>query len=217
MEKVISFCGEERGAFVYYIAVILAKAGYATLVIDNSNANDIYKAVSDYDESADYVVKQSITYVENMRFHKNDDSFYDYVLIWHGMNVDEKELAQSDHVFVMPTYSPISFMSLNNMIKDKSLITAVYMRDATEATKVTNEDIARYFDIPVEKIVCVMTYDEKDYENYISFIYNGRQTFANLSPNYNAALKYTIACILEETDKKNINKLFNTSKKTKNM
>ncbi len=215
MEKLISFCGEERGDYVYYVAVILAKAGFATLVIDNSSSNDIYKAVSDYDETAEYIVKQNITYVKNKRFRKDNEAFYDYVLIWHGMRVDKQQLEESDLVFVMPTFSPISFTSLNNMIDNKELITAILMRDAVEATKITKEDIAGYFSVDVKKIAAIMAYDEKDYENYIAFIYNGRQTFTNLSPNYNLALKFTIGLILETADKKELDKMFNVSKKAK--
>lgn len=220
MEKVISFCGEERGAFVYYTAVILAKAGRKVLVMDNSGSNDIYKAVSDYSEDAAYVVRQNITYVKNMRFQRSENPFYDCILIWHGMSIDEQELAKSDYVFAMPTYSPISLTSVNDMISDKSRITAIYMRDATDANKVSNEDIAKFFGVEPDIIVCSMEYDQKDYENYISFIYNGRQTFSNLSPNYNAALKYTVAKILEDEegiDRKVIDSMFNKSRKAKKM
>lgn len=214
MEKVVSFCGIERGEFVYYMAALLSKEGKAVLVVDNSFSNDIYDAVGDYDQKQDFVVKQNITYVKNANYNRDNDGIYDFALIWHGMNIDEDELMQSDAVFLLPNYTPACLKALNQSIKNKEMITAVFLRDSIESNKITEKSVAEFLEIPLEKIAGYMVFDARDYENYLAFLYNGRQTFQNLTPSYNECLKLVAENLLE-LNRKEVEKLFRKTKKAK--
>jgi hypothetical protein len=220
MEKVISFCGIEKSMAVYYTAAILSGYGKAVLVIDNSYSNDIYHAVSGYaayldnEEQRDFIVKQNITYMKNVNFHEDYDSGFDFVLIWHGMNIREEELLQSDEVYVMPDYMPGTLFSIRDRIKDKSCITMVFMLDSIASSKITEQTAAEFMKLPAEKIQGVIGYDESDYAAYISFLYNGRLTLSSMSAGYSEILR-VIAQDLLQIDGKAVEKLFKKIKKAK--
>jgi len=213
MQKVVSFCGVERGSFVYYVAALLSKDGRSVLVVDNSMSNDIFNAVSN-NVNMKYVVKQNITYTKNVKFEPSEDSVFDYVLIWQGMNVREEELKKSNEIILLPDYTPYCLNTLGKKITDKELITAVFMRDLVPASKIKEKVAASMIGVPAKKILSTMPYDVKDYENYLAFLYNGRQTFASLTPDYNYCLKCVFRIITGQ-NKKQTDKLFNKTKKAK--
>lgn len=216
MSKVVSLCGVERGDFVYYVAALLSMSGKAVLVIDNSYSNDIYGSVSDFDATSekDYIIKQNITYIKNVSYNSDVEEIYDYILIWHGMNVQESELMQSEEIYLMPDYTPMTLLALKDKITDRENLKAVLMRDSVLSNKITEKSVAEYLEIPDQKIIGIMVYDAKDYENYLAFLYNGKQKFTSLTPNYNDCIKYVVKEILG-TDKKTVDKLFAKSKKAK--
>lgn len=214
MGKVISICGVERGDFSYYIAALLAKAGNAILVIDNSFINDVFNSVNENGEEDNVVLRQNISYMKNVKYDREYDDIYDYVVIWHGMNIQQTILLQSDVLYVLPDYTPSCLTQINKLIEDKSLITAICMRDAVENTKISDVTALKIMDVDSSKLRYVIAYDNKDYENYLAFLYNGRQTFSNLTPNYGTCLKALVAEVLE-VDQKQANKLYKQTKKAK--
>lgn len=213
MQKVVSFCGIERGSFIYYIAALLSKNGATVLVIDNSATNDIFNAVSN-EENLEYVVKQNITYLKNTKFEPSEKSAYDYVLIWQGLNIRQRELDRSEDIILLPDFTPYCLKKLNK-ITDKDKVTAVFMRDSVPSSKITVKYVADMLGIKLQKILGTIPYDSKDYQNYIAFLYNGRQTFASLTPDYNYCLKCVYRLITGQ-NKKDTEKLFNKAKKAKN-
>lgn len=214
MNKVISICGIERGDFAYYTAALLAKAGKAVLVIDNSFTSDIFGAVSEQCEDNAIALRQNVSYMQNVKYDREYDDIYDYVIIWHGMHIAQEILAQSDMVYVLPDYTPNCLLAINRMIEDKDVITTVCLRDAVESTKISDITAMKIMDVNKDKLRFVIGYDNKDYENYLAFLYNGRQTFSNLTPNYSTCLKALVSDILE-IDPKQANKLYHKTKKAK--
>lgn len=214
MGKVISICGVERGDFPYYTAALLAKSGKTVLVIDNSYVNDVFRAITNGTENDDIALRQNITYMHNIMYNKEYDDVYDFIIVWHGMNIKTSILEQSDSVYVLPDYTPECLISISNRIQDKNIVTAVYMRDAVENTKISDMTAMSLMSVEKSKLRFVVGYDGKDYENYLSFLYNGRQTFANLTPNYSNCLKSLVAGELE-IDQKQANKLYKKTRKAK--
>lgn len=213
MDKVISFSGVERGEFVYYIAAMISKSGKAVMVIDNSFSNDIYGAVSDFTECGT-VTKQNIAYVKNACFDKEYVEEFDYVLIWQGMNINMDVILQCDESYLLPNYTPSCMNACKKLFEDKDLITAIFMRDSVMSNKITEKSVAGFLEIPEEKIMGIMTHDSKDYEAYLSFLYNGRHKFKSLTPGYNDCLKTAITLILGEEEKKT-SKLFRKTRSAK--
>lgn len=210
MSKTISICGVERGDAAYYLAVILSKAtpqGNTVLVIDNSYIHDIYAAITDDDLTKKFAVKQNITYMKNVLFNKDYEGFFDYVVIWHGNNINEDILKNSDYIYVMPDYTKASLSTIKNKISDLSIASIITLRDSVFSNKLSEKRIADYLGIKEEQIKFTLVYDNKDYENYLAFLYNGRQTFGNLTPIYNEFLVAATSQILE-VDTKEANKVF---------
>lgn len=210
MSKTISICGVERGDVAYYMAVILSKAsiqGNTVLVIDNSFTHDIYSAVAESNTDKEFVVKQNITYMKNALINKDYEGFFDYVIIWHGNNINDEILKNSDFIYVMPDYTKASLNVIKTKITDWDNVSMVVLRDSVISNKLSEKRIAEYLGIKEEDIKYTLIYDNKDYENYLAFLYNGRQTFGNLTPIYNEFLTAAIAQITE-LDTKEASKLF---------
>lgn len=217
MSQIISFCGMEKGDFVYYLAVILAHAGKNVAVVDNSVTHDIYNAVS-MDAGADvpFVVKQNITYIKNKNITENqkNSETYDYYIVWHGLRIKNEILEISDYSYMMPDYTPVQLKYFGDKIKDKINLNGIIMRDTIVNSKVSSVLAYNYLGIDETQVKGIINFDEKDYENYMAFLYNGRQTFSNLSPNFNDCLKLVANEILE-MEPKQFKKLFDKSKNTK--
>jgi hypothetical protein len=175
--------------------------GCAVLVVDNSYNHDIYSAVTD-GEDKPYVIRQNITYVKNMLINKDYDGIFDYVIIWHGLNIKEEILANSDFIYVLPDYTRYVLDTVKNKITDWSIVNQVALRDSVMNNKFSDKKIAGILGIDPEKIKYALVHDTKDYENYLAFLYNGRQTFTNLTPIFNEFMTDITAEITGEDLKK---------------
>lgn len=218
MSKVISFCGFERGDIVYYIAAMLTKNGNSVLVIDNSYNNDVYGAATNFDDEyeKDYVIKQNITYIKNVNYNTDTEEVYDFVIIWQGMNIKEEALMQSEYVYLQSDFSPMSLKALKGLISDRDNLSGVIARESVESNKITEKTLLDFLGIPASKLITTLVYDGKDFENYLAYLYNGRQRFQSLSPNFNDCIKLITKNILG-IDKKQVEKLFAKAKKAKKL
>ncbi len=214
MSKTISLCGVERGDVAYYLAVILSHStnlGSTVLVVDNSYSHDIYSAVTDEELDKEYVIKQNITYIKNALINKDYEGIFDYVIVWHGMNIREDILNNSDHIYVMPDYTRNSIKTIKEKISDFSIVDAIVLRDSVLMNKLSDQKIAEALGVKPELIKYTLIYDNKDYENYLAFLYNGRQTFGNLSPVFNEYM-ISLAGTILEINAKEANKIFKNAK-----
>ena len=218
MSKVVSFCGYERGDIVYYIAAMLTKNGNSVLVIDNSYNNDLYGAATNFDDGfeKDYVIKQNITYIKNVNYNTDTEEIYDFIIIWQGMNIKEEMLMQSEYVYLLCDYTPMSLKNLKALITDRENLYGVVIRENIESNKITEKTVLDFLGVPESKLVTTLMYDNKDYANYLAYLYNGRQRFQSLSPNFNDCIKKITGDILE-LDKKQVDKLFAKAKKAKKL
>ena len=218
MSKVISFCGFERGDIVYYIAAMLTKNGNSVLIIDNSYNNDLYGAATNFDDlyEKDFVIKQNITYIKNVNYNTDTEEIYDFVIIWQGMNIKEESLMQSEYIYLQSDFSPMSLKTLKGLISDRDNLAGVIARESVESNKITEKTMLSFLGIPESKLITTLVYDAKDYENYLAYLYNGRQRFQSLSPNFNDCIK-TVAKGILEMDKKQVDKLFAKTKKAKKL
>lgn len=215
-QKVISFYGIERGDFIYYLAFTLAKAGKLVLVVDNSINNDVYGAVSNYDMGDGKLIRQNVVYMSNVAYRRKENSPYEVVLIWHGMRLNKNLAAQSDALVLIPNYEPGILRQMSDNIDGlEHRVSCVYMRDAVSSSKVKPKTIAGMFGIKPQLMYGDITYDAKDYENYLAFLYNGSQKFGSLSPGFVDFLKDILNLITGLPDKV-ITGMYNSAKNASN-
>ena len=211
-QKVVSFYGIERGDFIYYLAVVFAKAGKLVLVIDNSLSNDVYGAVSNYETGDGKLIRQNIVYMTNVNYKRKEDSPYEIVFIWHGMRLNCDMAAQSDALILLPNYEPNTLRKMSEHINGmQKKVSAVYMRDAVSNAKVKPRTIAGMFGINPQLMYGDIMYDAKDYENYLAFLYNGSQKFSSLSPGFADFIKDVISMVTGLPDK-NVIGMYNMAK-----
>lgn len=201
MNKIISFFGIERGDFVYYLAVTLMKNNYSVAVLDNSRNKDIFNAVSNFYDT-DLVIKQDIAYYKNTFIPQSETSNFDFVLVWQGLNYNHDIMKRSDLVYVLPDYTPGCIHDFNDRVEDKSLIDGVILRDYVDCRKVTDESIFDMLGLSKDdKFIGNIEFDKEDYEDYISFAYEGRQRFSNITANFIHVLEYMITQIADVDEK----------------
>ena len=212
MSKVISLVGAELGDFAYYLAVILSRKS-TVMFIDNSFNGDVFNAVSDFDYERRYIVKQNIVYGRALNYKRKEDSDYDFVIIWHGLNISTTVLTESDSIYVLPDYTPYCISRIKNCMTGANLrdVTNLFMRNSVESNKISEKTVLALLEIDGKRLHDIIPFDAKDYENYLAFLYNGRQTFAHLSPSFYSCL---IKCVMNEyeMDRKGATKLVNKAK-----
>ena len=101
--KIISFAGVKRGDVVYYIAKLLATFDEPVLVVDNSDQHDTFRSVhhkGDIDEA--YV--RNITFVRDIAFSERMISAFNYVVVYHGMDIEPTWWNNSDDRFIVTNY-----------------------------------------------------------------------------------------------------------------
>ena len=207
MAKVIHICGIERGDFPYYIAAILAENDNIVLVIDNSYTHDLFTGVSE-DMDKDFVVKQNITYVKNKSFDSSEyEGAFEYVIVYHGMNILPETIKEDDIVYILPDYNPVSLKMIRSKLPAELNLNGIIFRDSVMSNKISDAKGAKMLGLKPEKVTYSLIYDSKDYENYLALIYNGRQKFTNLTPIYNECLIHAISEITG-VDEKEATKMF---------
>ena len=211
--RTIAFCGEENNCFVYFTALILSAAKKRVLIIDNSRDNSLFYAVSGGEDPED-LIRQGITYIKNRKYYHTPISIYDYILIWQGMEIREEELQHSNMIILLPSYEPGTLKALKKVSKFEKKIAAVFMVNATNHNKVNDVKISEQLKVPVEKILSAIPYDMRDYESYLSFLYNGYQNVRGISSDYSICIK-EVARLILGVDKRDVKAIIRKSSKIK--
>lgn len=206
--KLISFIGQEKADFAYYISVILKRENKAILVIDNSENGDLYSSVVRNDEE---FMQERICELENIVFARqiryNAETFekFDYVICYTGYAAPDEIVLESDILYIMPDYSIQSLNKVREHLEQIEItptgpIQSVIMRDFV-TDKITDKSVAHYLGINEEQITGHIELEPGDAAKYISFNYNGRQSINGLSQTYTAALTYIVTQITGAEDK----------------
>lgn len=210
--KLISFIGEERADFAYYVAVILKNTGKRVLVLDNSISGDLFTAVAR--NNPDAMMErthsvQNLVFVRCAAYQAESFSKFDYVICYAGNSYIEDTICKSDLVCFMPDYRPVSLNRgrdlLCSLLEQAGMEAAegkyfIIMRDLV-SDKITDLAIAELMQTDTERIIGHIADDPGDYAKYITFLYNGRQTIKGLSSDYMGALNYVIGRITNENEK----------------
>lgn len=206
--KLISFIGQEKGDFPYYISSILKQENKSILVIDNSVSGDLYNSIVRDDEEflQDRICNiENTSFVRNVMYNRETFSKFDYVICYTGRAELDETVYASDAIYVMPDYSKYSLERIKEQIEQiearKELPTYfTIMRDLV-TEKITDKAIANFTGMSEEQFVGHIELDPNDVAKYLTFNYNGRQAVKGLSQPYVAALIYVVMQITESDEK----------------
>lgn len=104
--QIISVIGIPQCDIVYYLARALNSIKKTVLVIDNSRYHELFKSIPnpDYEKM---VQTGNIYYIENIKYSEVFFAQYDFVIVYHGMDIRDELNAVSDYRYVQTNYSPI--------------------------------------------------------------------------------------------------------------
>lgn len=184
--------GLEKGDFPYFLSKSLDLLNKNVLVIDNSKMKDLYGSLNApgiNNEDDDETVQQNgVTFVKNIAYSHRAFLLYDYVIVFHGLEVNYDYLDVSDQTYLVCNYEPKYIKALKQKFYDLKKMCTVHIllrdkindkiSDNTVVSSLTNGT-----DISVEN-VSVIPFDERDYGIYQSFTYNGVQKIKPLSADY---------------------------------
>ena len=215
MSKRIVYVGMERGDFPYYLATVLSTTE-SILVIDNSYAGDLFRAVNKTDDTT--YESGNVTYVRNLDVaasEKSLESDFDLVLIYAGTNIDDTYFAGSDlTVFVMPDYTKPSLnMAVSIPYDLSSENVVIIMRDYC-SKKISEKSVSILFGVTPDKISGKIPLSLQDIAAYVSLTHNGKQNIRGLSDDMQEAITYAVAKV-SALDRKSAAKALTAAKKMK--
>ena len=177
MNKQISFIGYERGDLPYYLSKAIQKINKTDkiLVIDNSKSGDVFDSLSKGNEEA---YDKLITFVRNVTVNDSVRDTFDYVIIYHGENVQKELCEESDRNYVQLTYKPSDLRRISPWAKIVKEPVLIY-RDKVNG-KVKEEYLEKVNEItPFDRYI--LPIDQTDLSMYYGFLYNGKTVVRNES------------------------------------
>ncbi len=215
MSKRIVYVGMERGDFPYYLATVLSTTE-SILVIDNSYAGDLFRAVNKTDDTT--YESGNVTYVRNLDVaasEKSLESDFDLVLIYAGTNIDDAYFAGSDlTVFVMPDYTKPSLDMAASIPYDLSSENVVIIMRDYCSKKISEKSVSILFGVTPDKISGKIPLSLQDIAAYVSLTHNGKQNIRGLSDDMQEAITYAVAKV-SALDRKSAAKALTAAKKMK--
>ena len=105
--QIISVIGIPQCDIVYYLARALNSIKKTVLVIDNSRYHELFKSIPKPDGEK-MVQTGNIYYIENIKYSEDFFAQYDFVIVYHGMDIRDELSAVSDYRYIQTDYSPIT-------------------------------------------------------------------------------------------------------------
>lgn len=210
----VSFVGMERCDILLYVAKILTAEKKEILIIDNSCSKDLFLSVTHDPESSmtDY---RGITIGKDIACSPELFINYEYVLIYHGFNVDDRMLGLSDKVYVFTNYersmSERLAKLLHSLPEGQGNVSIVYRDKISHKVpeKLVLKDLGISYAAIKEQYS--LPFDKKDYSLYLFLTHNGSQSLKNASNAYVTILFSIVADILgidkAQLDKKTIQRM----------
>lgn len=221
MPKIVSFTGVERGDIVYYTAKLLAAGNKSVLCIDNAKRHDLFetvkedmtgKAAKGERQEKRYVnhfrFKGSIVYTKNALYSRDAFERFDYVLIYHGMDIDKLLFKKSDVRFVMTDTDRFNREDLSralSAIKEELPVYALFV-DVFYG-KIREKEFVESLVENEEHLLgsATLSFDPVDVEAKQAWQYNGAQKVKVLSPSMKELLLFvneTITGVKNQKPKK---------------
>ena len=105
--QIISVMGLPQCDIAYYLARAFNAIKKTVLVVDNSRYHELFKSIPNPDNEK-MVQTGDIYYVENIKYSEEFFAQYDFVIVYHGMDIRDELNAASDYRYLITDYSPIT-------------------------------------------------------------------------------------------------------------
>lgn len=105
--QIISVIGLPQCDIAYYLARAFNAIKKTVLVIDNSRYHELFKSIPNPDNEK-MVQTGDIYYIENIKYSEEFFAQYDFVIVYHGMDIRDELNAVSDYRYLITDYSPIT-------------------------------------------------------------------------------------------------------------
>ena len=184
---VLSFAGSGNCGIAYYVSKVFARAGFPTLVIDNSFEQDMFDLVKK-PEGADEAEARNILFVHDKEWSTEAFKEVSFVVFWHGMNLDHEIMENSDLNVILSDYNRSHVRELSERLNglDKKVHLVLVERCTG---KIPDKIIAEDLGIGVEDVFEEIGHQtiEMDQNNSVSFQslqYNGTQKLKTFTASY---------------------------------
>lgn len=214
----ISVAGASDGSFAYYIAKALTKMPNMVLLIDNSRTNDVFLSLAKgREDETDNIPSQNMLTTRHIAWSPSSFIAADFVVVWHGMDIDETLWNYSDLRLLTTNYNRFDVDKLSNVLGDlKRDLHLVFIdkvgnkvKEKTIADKLGIGDI----DIFTSEGHSIIDMDVKNHAAYEAFTYNGMQSLKEFSADYISVIRNSLAFFYKtKEDKKIINKVIAQTK-----
>lgn len=105
--QIISVMGLPQCDITYYLARAFNAIKKTVLVVDNSRYHELFKSIPNPDNEK-MVQTGDIYYIENIKYSEEFFAQYDFVIVYHGMDIRDELNAASDYRYLITDYSPIT-------------------------------------------------------------------------------------------------------------
>lgn len=105
--QIISVIGLPQCDIAYYLARAFNSIKKTVLVVDNSRYQELFKSIPK-PEGERMVQTGNIYYISNIKYSEDFFAQYDFVIIYHGMEIRDELNAVSDYRYIATDYSPIT-------------------------------------------------------------------------------------------------------------
>ena len=204
-----SLVGTANFSYAYYIGKLHAALGKQVMLIDNSDGHELFRTVT-RDEEVEVGESKNLICVTDIALSPEPFARVDEVVIWHGINVDNKLWQYSDLRILLTDYNRFNIEKLSDVIE--GLRNDVHLVFVDRATGITPESkIADAFNIGKVDVYTdighqIVDYDIVDAACYQGLVNNGLQALKSFTKPYREVVTEAVAYIDGENNKKTINK-----------
>lgn len=206
----ISVLGIARCDIVYYIARLLNAADKTVLIVDNTLDNGLFHSIRK-PEGEDMAQIGNIAVISNKKYSEYFFSQYDYVLIYHGMNMNQELCEASDFRIMVSDYHPYQTARIRSKMRklSKNLDYYVVCRDKV-SSKVSDKDILQELGIKSSNVIETyeISYNDTDYMCYLNLLRNGTQQPKSTSSEMRDFLKNILYHFLSDIPQKEVQKIY---------
>ncbi len=204
----LSFIGLERCDLVYYAARLFNAADKEVLIIDNTLNHGMFHSLRK-PEGEESVQVGNIFVTCNKKYSEYFFSRFDYVILYHGMNLNEELIEKSDYRYLVCDFNPFTSARLAKHLArinenlDYYLILRDKVHDKVSEKMMLSELGLR--DTHVKEIF-TLPYSDIDYMCYMNLLRNGSQQIKNTSADTRDCLKSIFLSVMPSLSKKEMNK-----------
>lgn len=204
-----SLAGVTNFAYAYYIAKLYAAMGKQVMLLDNSAGHELFRTVT-RDEDVEVGESKNLICITDIGWSPEPFSKVDIVIIWHGMDINNKLWQYSDLRILFTDYNKFNIEKLSDVTR--GLRNDIHLVFVDRAIGITPEKkIAEKLNVGNADVYTgighqIVDYDVIDAACYQGLIYNGLQSLKNFTRPFRDVVVEAVSYIDTDTDKKTINK-----------